>query len=144
MQILYFNRVKICILIFSPICWFFLIFPNLSRFFPDFFQCLPIFSRCLPMFADFCRFFAMSDFLKKSRFFWAEKSTGRKNRDFWGHHRKIGDFFHYDPKFEEWDTPLSNKFRKALGIFTNILILIAALKYFILHSNIIVFQVFTC
>ena len=39
-----------------------------------------------------------------------------------------------------WDIPLSNKFRKGLGIFTHIHILIVALKYFILHSTLSFFK----
>ena len=65
---LYFNGVKIYLPIFSPICQFFPIFSDFSRF--------------LPIFRDV-------------RFFLAEKSAARKNRDFSGHRRKIGDFFHY-------------------------------------------------
>ena len=81
--------------LFADFYRFFPIFPDFFPIFPDFFPMFADFCRCLPMFPDFCRFFAMSDFLKKSRFFRAEKSASRKNRDFSGHRRKIGDFLHY-------------------------------------------------
>ena len=50
-----------------------------QNFLPNFF---PIFPDFFSIFSDFCRFFAMFDFLKKLRFFRAEKSAARKNRDF--------------------------------------------------------------